>query len=166
MVCVPQGLLDAVVRPKAPVMRPSKRINPVKVGTACQLDRPVASRAAPQSVASEESALSDQAAAITAFADTTPPLAPTQLVAQAQSISTISAQWNPAQDPESGIASYVFAVGTTNTGTPTAIVKRALVAGHLFDEHLGEPQPGSEPHLLRLGAGDERGRARQPHRHE
>ena len=49
-------------------------------------------------------------------------------------------------------------IGTTNTGTPTALGERAVVAGHVLDEHLGEPQPRPEPHVLRLGPGGERRR--------
>ncbi len=58
---------------------------------------------------------------LAAVADSTPPSAPTQLSAQAQSLSTITASWTPAQDPESGISSYVFAVGTNSSGNGTSL---------------------------------------------
>jgi hypothetical protein len=78
-----------------------------------------AAAAAARATALHESA--GPLATLAATADTTPPTAPAQLVAQAQSISTITAHWQPSTDPESGVASYVFAVGTTSTGTPTEL---------------------------------------------
>ena len=83
---------------------------------------PAAASATRRAAESESASASTSRAGVSALAtDTTPPSAPTQLVANAQSLATITAQWNPAQDPESGITSYVFAIGTTNTGTPTQL---------------------------------------------
>lgn len=114
----------AVVHPKAPFVRPSKPPAGARFAVS-RVDgrvRPPSSRSmiAARAVAATESAPRATLSAL-ATTDTTPPTAPTALVAQAQSISTITAQWNPSQDPESGVTSYVFAVGTNSSGTPTAL---------------------------------------------
>lgn len=103
----PDTRFPAVARSKAPTVRPSRPLPRAEVGVA-RLSAPTAGGAA------------TLAAAATAV-DPTAPVGPTQVTAQAQSISTISAQWPAASDPESGIESYVFAIGTTNTGTATAL---------------------------------------------
>lgn len=58
----------------------------------------------------------DQLLQATTITDTTPPIAPTQATASAQSIFNISAEWDDAQDPESGISYYVFGIGTNSSG--------------------------------------------------
>lgn len=51
------------------------------------------------------------------FVDTTPPLAPTNLVATTSGIASIYLQFNPSSDPETGISYYAFAIGTTTGST-------------------------------------------------
>lgn len=53
--------------------------------------------------------------------DTTAPSAPGIPVASARSIIGVSASWATAQDPESGIDAYAFAIGTNPTGDATAL---------------------------------------------
>jgi hypothetical protein len=52
----------------------------------------------------------------TVTADTSPPVMSGSVSASTVSITTINAQWNPAQDPESGISYYVYGIGTKSTG--------------------------------------------------
>lgn len=52
----------------------------------------------------------------TTSADTTPPIAPTQVTATASGLLQINASWNDAQDPESGISYYAFGIGTNSSG--------------------------------------------------
>ena len=59
--------------------------------------------------------------AATTTVDTTAPSAPGVPTATARSIIGISAAWTVAQDPESGIDSYAFAIGTDPTGDATAL---------------------------------------------
>ena len=60
--------------------------------------------------------VSMHAAVLALAADSTPPTAPTQLTAGAQSLGTLTAQWSAAQDPDSGIAYYIFGIGTIASG--------------------------------------------------
>jgi hypothetical protein len=120
----PQRARAAVApRVKSPQVRPS-RPAPAQPGVS-KIDEDARSVPTPRARAIASAAAATESAAVPGLAasavDTTPPSAPTGLVAAAPSIATITAQWNPAQDAESGIASYVFAVGTTNVGTPTEI---------------------------------------------
>jgi hypothetical protein len=48
--------------------------------------------------------------------DTTPPIGPTQIRAESQSIFTINANWDTASDPESGINAYIWGIGTVSSG--------------------------------------------------
>ena len=59
--------------------------------------------------------------AATTAVDTTAPGAPGVPAASARSLIGISATWTAAQDPESGIDSYAFAIGTNPTGDATAL---------------------------------------------
>ena len=98
--------------------------------------------------------------------DTSAPTGPTFITAGSQSIFTLTASWSGAADPESGIAEYVFGVGTVPNGDYNSLAGRALVASH--DEHIGEPadEPRSEPDVLRLGLRDQRCRPQRPDHHE
>ncbi len=111
-------------RPKAPFVRPSKPLASARYAVSRVDGRRTAgavrASAAVRAAAAQESASAPNRLSALAT-DTTPPTAPSQLVAGAQQLSTITAQWNPSQDPESGIASYAFAVGTNSSGTPTAL---------------------------------------------
>lgn len=49
--------------------------------------------------------------------DTTPPSAPSFVNATAHSLSSIEANWGVSQDTESGVAKYVYAIGTYSSGT-------------------------------------------------
>ena len=51
------------------------------------------------------------------IADTTPPSAPSGLVATTSGIASVYLQFNPSSDPESGISYYAFAIGTTPNST-------------------------------------------------
>lgn len=53
--------------------------------------------------------------------DTTAPTAPGVPAASARSLIGISASWSGAQDAESGIDAYAFAIGTNPTGDATAL---------------------------------------------
>jgi hypothetical protein len=107
----------ATARAKSPRVRPSRAL-PVRprVSRVAPRSRTVPTRRA-RAVAAQASGASLAASAT----DTTPPTAPTPVTAATQSLSTITATWTPSQDPESGVASYVFAVGTNATGTPTEL---------------------------------------------
>jgi hypothetical protein len=110
---------------KAPTPRPSRvprGLSPAAPGVS-RVDGRAPTNAAAARIAGDAAGRESAApAALAASAtDTTSPAGPTNLVAQTQSLTTVTASWTPAQDAESGIASYVFAVGTTNTGTPTQL---------------------------------------------
>src|SRR4051812_32928606 len=77
----PAGGIPPVSRPKAPLLRPSQPLARSEVGVA-------------RLGATPAGGATTLAATATATApDSTPPIGPAQVTAQAQSISTISAQW-------------------------------------------------------------------------
>jgi hypothetical protein len=105
-----RGARPLVARPrtrrpldKAPKMLPSRRL--------LQADSTTNTNSTAPSLPLRQSSL-----ATAALADPTPPIAPTTVSAQTQSILAISAQWDAGQDPESGISYYIFGVGTNSSG--------------------------------------------------
>ncbi|HYN15458.1 MAG TPA: hypothetical protein VES66_06690, partial [Terriglobales bacterium] len=89
------------VKTKAPVVIPSKPFD--RTGETIRQG--------------QSKSISPQLAPLAATStDTTPPIAPTQVTASAQGITTINAQWDSGSDPESGISYYIFGIGTNSSG--------------------------------------------------
>ncbi|HYY70598.1 MAG TPA: Ig-like domain-containing protein, partial [Terriglobales bacterium] len=91
---------------KAPVVIPSKPFD----RSGEKLRREKLSRERSQLSSTQLASLAS------ASTDTTPPIAPTQVTASAQGITTINAQWDSGSDPESGISYYIFGIGTNSSG--------------------------------------------------